>query len=180
MKTSIFNVNNPKEKHYQFLNSFYTRPKWKDGKMVVPDCLGIIYRDEDTNEKDIEFIYQPDIEFYLALEDVEIPHPLRYIDKNLVEKCSCKFSNLALTLAKTAGDDMVRDYYETIKKAPAKANKKFHYLPYVFNSDMDIEDFWKGKFLDTFGETKDKLTKAYYDIEVDSIDHIGFPDEHEA
>ena len=45
---------------------------------------------------------------------------------------------------------------------------------------MDIEDFWKGKFLDTFGETKDKLTKAYYDIEVDSIDHIGFPDEHEA
>ena len=162
----------------QFLNSFYSKPQYSNGKQIIPDCLGIIYRDEETGEKDVEFLLEPQINFYMAYDDVEINYPLRHISKDLVEKCSCRFNDLALTLAKTAGDEMVRDYYETLKKAPYKAKKKYHQLPYIFNSDMDIEDFWKGEFLDTFTSEKDNLTKAYYDIEVDGVDYPSFPDEH--
>lgn len=169
---------NEKGRNLQFINSFYTRPRWSNGKMTVPDSLGIVYRDEDTGEKFLDIQYQPNIDFYMSYEDVEIPHHLRHISKDLVEKCTCKFNDLPLTLAKTAGDDMVKDYYDTIKVSPYKAKRKYHYLPYIFNSDMDIEDFWKGKFLDNFDSKADKLTKAYYDIEVDSVDYIGFPDEN--
>ena len=165
------------EKQLQFITSFYTKPRWKDGKMAVPDALGIVYKDELTGQKYLDIQYEPTMDFYMAYEDVNIPHHLRHISRDLVEKCTCKFNNLALTLAKTAGDDMVQDFYETVKKAPAKANKKYHFLPYIFNSDMDIEDHWKGKFLDRFQSKDDKLTKAFYDIEVDSIDYMGFPEE---
>lgn len=168
------------EKNLQLLNSFYAYPKFKDGKMVIPDAICLTYRNEKTNEKKIEVIEEPEMEFYLAYEDVKIDYPLRHISLDLVEKCKCKFNDLAITLAKTGGPDIVKDYYETLKKSPYQAKKKYHYLPYVFGSDMDIEDFYKGKFLDTFKATKNHLTKAYYDIEVDGIDYLGFPDEHEA
>ena len=75
---------------------------------------------------------------------------------------------------------MVKDFYDTMRKSPYQAKKKYHALPYVFNSDMDIEDFWKGKFLDRFTSDKDYLSKGYFDIEVDGIDYPSFPDEHEA
>ena len=168
------------KQNLQFLNSFYIKPRFEKGKMTAPDVLVIIYRDEKTGEKKIEKLVEPTIDFYLAYEDIDIKYPLRHIPKDMVEKCTCKFNDLAITLAKTAGDDMVKDFYETMKKSPYQAKKKYHQLPYVFNSDMDIEDFWKGKFLDTFESNKDKLTKGYFDIEVDSIDYPGFPDEHEA
>ena len=120
LQKSIFEMEND-NRNLQFINSFYTKPKWKDGKMVVPDCLGIVYKDEATGKKYLDLQYEPQMEFYLAYDDVEIPHHLRHISKDLVEKCSCKFNDLPLTLAKTAGDDMVKDYYETIKKSPYKA-----------------------------------------------------------
>ena len=173
----IFDSNKQK---LQFLNSFYAKPRWKDGKMVQPDALFITYRDEETGKKEMTYMLEPTIDFYLAYEDVDIKYPLRHISKDLVEKCSCKFNDLPITLAKTAGEDMVRDFYDTMKKSPYQAKKKYHALPYVFNSDMDIEDFWKGKFLDRFTSEKDYLSKGYFDIEVDGIDYPSFPDEHEA
>jgi len=56
----------------------------------------------------------------------------------------------------------------------------FHQNDYVFGSDIDIEDYYKGLFLNSYEPKLNILSKGYTDIEVDSIDINGFPDQHTA
>ena len=60
-KTCIFDQEG--EKQLQFITSFYTKPRWKDGKMVVPDALGIVYKDELTGQKYLDIQYEPTMDF---------------------------------------------------------------------------------------------------------------------
>lgn len=142
--------------------------------------LVIVYRDENTNEKKFHLIESPNMTFYVANEGVDIPHHLDFIEKDKVEPVSVKYSDIGLELAKIAGEEYVRDYFNTLKKSSYWAKKKFHKLPFIFNSDMEINDYYKMKFLTTFKSEKKRISKSYFDIEVNISKIIGFPDEHVA
>lgn len=172
-----------KKKPLQFLNSMYFNPVWgRDDNnrsvQVAPDYLVIIYRDERDGKKKIMIKREPTMKFYVAKEEVDIPHKLKYIPKEHVEIMKCKYQDMPLNLARLAG--LEDDYFETRKKSAYQAKTKYNQLPFVFGTDMHIEDYYKGQFLDGYESKQNKITKSYFDIEVDGIDIIGFPDEHEA
>jgi DNA polymerase elongation subunit (family B) len=162
----------------QFLNSGYFYPRYEDGQKVAPDYLTIVYRDERDGKKKLLVKPEPKMKFYVAKDNIDIQHPLNYIPIEHVEVMQSKFNDLPLNLAKLAG--MEQDYFDLIKKSPYKARQTFHQLPFVFGTDMDIEDYYKGQFLDMYAPKQNKLTKSYFDIEVDIIDITGFPDPHKA
>lgn len=168
---------------FQFIKSMYFKPRFaRDDRnksyMAAPDYLVLVYRDERDNKKKLRVIEEPTIKFYVAKEEVEVKHPLNYIPADLVDIMKCKFHDLPRQLARLA--DMEDDYYETLKKSPYQARMKYHQLPFVFGSDMDIEDYYKGVFLDMYAPKKNKVTKGFYDIEVDIKGYPSFPDQHEA
>ena len=181
----------PSDKKFQFLNTIYYRPMYVPALRdkfteEVNDFLVIVYRDEDTDEKKLQLITNPTIEFFVANDDVVVaedaPNQIE-LDKVHIEKVKYKhllqhISNLKdeYTGTKT---DFVKKYYRdgNIRKGLYSEAKNFHLWNRVFSSDIDIEDWWKGRFIDKYTQAKrTKLTKSFTDIEVDTINLNKFPD----
>lgn len=183
----------PKKNKFQFLNSNYFRPMYNpDFKKLYGDKLcdfiTIIYRDEETDEKKLKIIPNPEFQFFVANDDVKIDHHLSQIElsKVHIEAVPYKFLLEELCNIQDEWEGTKTDftkYYRDGKKQKGtlyEANK-FHKFNRIFSSDINIEDYYKGRFLDTYPEASNsKLTKAYTDIEVDSIDISGFPNEDDA
>ena len=181
-----------KENKLQYLNSFYYGPTYnKQFKELygetVNDFLVIVYRNEDTDEKKLKIIPNPSIQFFVANEDVDIDYHLNQIELDNVhlEKVSNKHVLKYLCQLQDEENGTNTDFtkfYKTGKPGPTKFEaNKFHKFDRVFASDINIEDYFKGKFLDTYTKASySKITKSYTDIEVDSIDIIGFPNEDDA
>ena len=169
-------------KDYLFLNNLYTNPVFekKGGKsyMTRPDLLITIYRDNETGKKEFTVQQEPEMKFYLAKPEVEFKHPVDYISKDLVEAHVCKYKDIPLYLARE--QDLEDDYWDTMRKSPYQAKQKYHLAEFAFQTDLHIQDYYKGRFQDTYTSSTKELHKAFYDIEVDGIDHIGFPSEDQA
>jgi len=188
----------PKKSKYQFLNTIYFRPTYnkkyaqtfkEEYGDAINDFMAIIYRDENTNEKKLHIIPNPKIQYYVANDDVEIneeaPSQIE-LDKVHIEKVPYKYLLESLCQVKDEYEGTKTDftrYYRDGKKSKGytyEANK-FHLFNRIFASDIDIEDYCKGNFIDSFpNASRTLLTKSYTDIEVDSIDINGFPNQEDA
>ena len=71
-------------------------------------------------------------------------------------------------------------YYNNKNSGNKRENKKLHLHPDVFNSDMNLEDWYRLQFNKTYKNEPGAISKAFFDIEVDSIDMVGdFPEPGE-
>lgn len=138
------------------------------------DYVVLIYKDNNTGVKHHEIIKKPEYEFYIANDDVQIDHHLDFIDEALVHPVTCRASEIEKTLAQmTNGLDV---FYDNIRSGNRKANRQFHFNNYVFGSDINIEDYYLSRFDMDYTNTPMSVNKAYFDIEVDTIDMAGdFP-----
>ena len=151
----------------------YSR-KQEDGK-YSKDNLMITFRNNTTGKKDHVVIEEPEYEFYMANDDVLIDHHLLAIEKDKVHKVVTPYNKLEKTIAELTGNE--KFYYNNIELGNRSANKELHYLNNVFASNFHIEDFYRFKFSETYTNNFFTLSKAYFDIEVDSIDMNGdFPE----
>ena len=179
----------------QFVNSIYYKPFYnKELKSLtgddVNDCLAIIYRNEETDEKHLKILNNPTIQYFVANDDVEIKedHPKQIkLEDVHIEKV--KFKHLLKRLCQLQDEEygtntnFDKKYYRdgNPRKGLVYEANKFHLFNRVFSSDIDIEDYWKGRFIDMYpNATNSKISKAYTDIEVDSIDINGFPEPEDA
>lgn len=169
------------KKKVQFLNSFYHRQKFENGELVQPDRIEIVYRNLKTGKKGIQSIQEPKINFYQLKEKEEEKSLFYqdYIERDKVIERTSKFNELPETLALLSG--MSEKEVRKMKyEGKGKTLNKFHQLPIFYSSDIDIQDYYKGLFLDKYDSTGFYLTKGYFDIEVDIKGYEGFPDEEEA
>lgn len=157
------------------LDAIYVRPqkqsngKWDKGRMIL------IYKDLTTNKKYHEIIEDPEMEFYMLKEGETAPKNAIFVEEDKVDKVSVKYRTLEKSIAKMTDNEEF--FNENIRNGNRYANRRLHSDCYnIFNSDMNIEDFYRFKFDLMYKNKAFKPTKSYFDIEVDGIDQIGdFP-----
>lgn len=149
-----------------FLNSYYTKKKKiKNSNKYSDDCLTIIFKDNDTGEKHVSEIYNPEYTFYMAKDDVEISTNLIQIEKDKLIEHTCKYSELEKYICEITGNLNV--YYNCIKSGNFKAVQSIHNHKRIFNSDQNINDHYRDKFGLLYKNDVCSITKSYLDIEVD-------------
>lgn len=169
-----------KHNHYQFLNSFYHKREYKNRQLLEEDCLEIVYRNLETGKKGIMTNKKPRISYYQLTEEAEKKSRFYrdYVPKKDVVPRVSYYADLLMDL-KYYTEHAYNDFKVDLGMG-GRPLKSLHQVPIFYSSDIDIEDYYKGKFLDTYDSSGYYLTKGYFDIEVDIKGHKGFPDQNEA
>ena len=163
----------PKGYPLSLLNTIYHYPrKDKYGKWQ-PGAIDLIIKDNNSGEKFLETVVDPMYEYYMLLDNVEVPnYNLEYAMK---EDCKCvivPYSQLQKDIAERLGK--LNQFYENCRNGNRAANKTMcNYAPNILMSDMDIEDNIRFQFSPTYENNYTKPSKSYLDIEADVINCKG-------
>ena len=163
----------PKGYPLSSLNTIYHYPrKDKYGKWQ-PGAIDLIIKDNNSGEKFLETVVDPMYEYYMLLDNVEVPnYNLEYAMK---EDCKCvivPYSQLQKDIAERLGK--LNQFYENCRNGNRAANKTMcNYAPNILMSDMDIEDNIRFQFSHTYENNYTKPSKSYLDIEADVINCKG-------
>lgn len=142
--------------------------KWNKPTMTL------VYKDNTTGRKHHEVINDPKFEYWVANDDVEVPHHLFFIEKNKAHPVECPCNKIEKSIADLFGQTDI--YYDNLNNGNNSANKLFHFNPRVFMSDMHVEDFYRFKFDQLYKNEVGEVNKAFFDIEVDGKHAVGdFP-----
>lgn len=165
----------PEGSDITILNTAYHYPRKLEDGLYTNDDLILVFRDNTTGKKNHIVFEKPDYDFYMANDDVLINHNLQTIEIDKVHKVTTPYKDLELTIAKLTGNE---DYYfENLRQGNRSANKELHYLKNVFASKFDVQDHYRFRFANDYTNNIFNINKAYFDIEVDSIDMAGdFPE----
>lgn len=158
------------------LNTEYRYPR-KNNETGKYDkgSLTLMYKDNMTGEKFTEYVEDPPYDFYFAKDGQYQDYNEFFIEKEKVDKITVPFRDLEKRIAELT--DNTQFYYDNIKCGNRYANKQLHTDPRVFNSDLNIEDFYRIKFSTLYGNKIIPINKSYFDIEADTINMKGdFPE----
>lgn len=174
------------------LNTIYLKAKWeKDPSIpigqfnmtkVSDDVLFMIIKDDETNTSEIKMIQRPTIEFYTIKDPASAkPYNEMFIDKNLVDTHVVEYSKRDSEICKYLGIyDQYRDlksnaskyYANTIDSKNARDNLRnfmndyVYKSPLIYGADLDIEDFYKTRFMrENSMDVPKILNVSFYDIE---------------
>jgi DNA polymerase elongation subunit (family B) len=165
--------------NYQLLNVMYAKPGPEIG--WDKDHVVLVYRDEDTNEKRVQVIDDPKFTWHINREDTWLKTPVRAVQPQDVDAITSLYRDRFRDMAEEL--DLMAFYNEKRKSGNRYLWNQLHLNYNVHGTDTDIRDYFIAQFLDRYPyEGKlNKLTKGYYDIEVNQNDFDGtFPDEHYA
>lgn len=146
-------------------NCFYQSPTKDSEGNRTKDYIAIVYSDNTTGKKHHEIIYEPNFTYYLMKEQDPGYNQL-FIEKGKVEPVNCKYTFLKKSIAEHTGN--IDFYNSNIQTGNYSENEKLHTLPQVFASDVSIEDYYRKEFGRRFTNNIHRLTKGYFDIEVDT------------
>lgn len=140
------------------------------------DILIKVLKDEDTGEKFTEIIEDPDFTYYITKDEFELDRQVNYIEREKVREVTTKSSNLVKSVAYEIGKE--KFFWECIKQKKFSLAKSVFLNENVHGSDIDLEDYYIGKHYSEYPaeESKNEFTKGFIDIEVDSMNIVGFPD----
>lgn len=163
----------PKGYPLSLLNTIYHYPRKDRNGKWQPGAIDLIIKDNNSGEKFLETIVDPMYEYYMLLDNVQIPnYTLEYAMK---EDCKCiivPYSQLQKDIAERLGK--LNQFYENCRNGNRAANKTMcNYAPNILMSDMDIEDNIRFQFSHTYENNYTKPSKSYLDIEADVINCKG-------
>ena len=155
------------------LNTIYHYPKKDNNGKWTTGSIDLIIKDNVTGEKFLETIMDPKYEYYMLLDDREVPsYNLEYAMK---DDCKCimvPYRELQKDIAYRIGEE--DRFWENLRNRNRDANKRLcNYHPAVLMSDMDIEDNIRFQFAHTYANSYNKGSKSYLDIEADVINCKG-------
>lgn len=166
----------PKGSNITILNTMYKYPsRLEDGSGFKEDFLNIVFKDNTTGLKQQATIYQPDYEYYEIKPEYVKDYNQLYIEKDKTVKHTAPFNALVRDIATLT--DNTDFYYENIRTGNRRANNELHTHTRIMNSDMNIEDHYRFRFNKDYTNEVCALSKAYFDIEADTINMAGdFPE----
>jgi DNA polymerase elongation subunit (family B) len=190
-------------KNLQLVNVIYFQQrKGFDDKIMV------VFKDEE-DKKYFEIVNDPVITYYTTKPEFKIKEIkedlldengkpvldengkkvkidktqyVNYIEYDKVDEVSSYYRDLFQDLADFRGPEWVQFRKECLVGGRFYYMNKLHLDANIHGSDIDISDYYIGEFLDLhpMEKSKNKINKAFFDIEVDISRYSGFPDEHEA
>lgn len=155
-----------KNKNMVLFNTIYTPDTDGDRKH---DAISLIFKDLDTGKKILREIKDPMVEVYKARPNVDlgdINHIVQPIEN--LEKFDVSYNKKILDLAKLLGPQAEKYYWDCIKSRNFKETNKILMDNRLFACDRNIEDFYRYKAYNYFGEkTLNNTRKGFFDIEAD-------------
>jgi len=158
------------------MNTIYHKPeKDENGKYSDPQ-IDIIYKNNDTGEKHVYAIGNPDYEYFMLNDDqYESSYPKDFEEKANVHPVRCLCTQILKSIAEQTNN--LDFYFENIKNGNYSANKRLLIHPKVFNADMNINDHYRYRFNKRYDNPVIPITKMFFDIECDTINMRGdFPE----
>lgn len=159
------------------MNTIYRSPRpMPDSEKVKYDkgLITLIYKDNITGEKHHCFSV-PEYTYYMANENDRVPYNRLFIDEKNAIPIDVYYSKLEKDIAQRTGN--MKFFVGNITSGNRQANQKLHQHPDVFLSDMNIEDYYRKAFSETYTNNIGPLKKSFFDIEADSINMAGdFPE----
>ena len=157
------------------LDTIYEYPKRNSEGKWNKDFIDIIYKDNDTGKKYHEVIYEPEYEYFMLKPEISTDHNLFFASEKDCEPIRVKFNGLLKDIAERTGN--LEAFYDNIRTGKRQANNGLHYIPEILNSDMNIEDHYRLQFTLNYQNSPTNITKAFFDIEADTINMRGdFPE----
>jgi len=140
------------------------------------DVLIKVLKDEETGEKFTEIIEDPDFTYYVTKDEYELTEQVNYIEKDKVREVTTSSSNIVKSVAYETGNEEF--FWKCIRDKKFSQSKAVFLDPNVHGSDIDLEDYYIGRHYNKYPaeNSKNAFTKAFIDIEVDSMKIIGFPE----
>lgn len=155
------------------LNVIYHKPvKDSEGKYGA-DSIDIIFKDLDTGEKQVYHQKKAKYVYFLGDKN-KYPTNVMFAPMDDVQPFKCNYVDLKKDIAELIDKKDV--FIDNIKSGNYRANDELLQTPYIFNADMNIEDFYRCWFDRMYRNEPFTPTKLYFDIEVDGIElHGAFP-----
>lgn len=130
------------------------------------DFVAIVYKDNETGKKDHIIIKNPTYKFYKLKPGVKANYSRLFIEKEKVDEVEVEYTKLEKTIAELLGREA--EYNDAKEMKDRATIKKLHADPNIMNSDQHIEDHYRFEFNKYYKNSIGKITKGYYDIEVDN------------
>lgn len=153
--------------HYDLslVQTIYHYPK-KLQSGWTPDVMDLVIRDNVSGEKFVETIECPIYTWYKIKPEEYVNYNLQFIEKEKCDPITVEYRGLLRSIAEECGQENF--YYSNIENRDGANNQKLHLLNRVMGSDMNIEDFYRFMFSESYINGLGKINKSYFDIEVDS------------
>lgn len=142
-----------------------------------PDCLYIIWKDLETDEKKLKVVPEPKMTFYFEKEEFRNhDYNLTYQEIDKLRPATCKYKDIKFAIAQEMGEPGKRFLQNIFETKRFGDFKEFNRYPYAFGHDFDIRTWYRYAW-DKSGikASKRRLSKGFMDIEADSFDIDGFP-----
>lgn len=150
------------------MNVMYTYPYRDEKGKFHDDIATIVYKDNETGEKKCECIPAPEYTYYILKDEYQADHNMAFIEMEKVRPVTCKYRDVLKSIAKETGNlDLFND---NIRTGNYKMNKLFFKDPRVFSADLNIQNFIRMQFAETYKNPVCKTEIAFFDIETDMID----------
>lgn len=169
------------------LNTMYIKARWERDPSIPPDqfnmkkicddVLIMVIKDSEKTYSELEIIERPTIEWYSVKDPSSVPnYNEMFIDKSLVDVHVVEYSRREHEICKYLGIDKE---YDRLKKLQYKSdidrqnfqhfmNEYVYKNPLIYGADIDIEDFYKTRFMIKNGSDLPKnLNISFMDIETD-------------
>lgn len=152
------------------------------------DKIILVIKDENGVKRQ-KLVDKPKFSYYMTKpEYYEKGIYYNYIEKEKVNRMTCEYKSLAtdmMNLGRAANKKYNYDFINYNKNSGESFRiyvQNLNYMTYFHSSDMNIQDFYIHTFLNNFNPEENfvSLTKAFFDIEVDSSELKGFPDPKQA
>ena len=118
------------------MDATYRRPKpGPDGK-YDDGSMTIVYKDNLTKKKGIQYIKNPGYEYYMIDPSKRTSYNQFFIEKESAEKIIVPYKGLEKDIAERTGN--MEFFINNIESGNRRENQKLHLHPSVFNSDSHI------------------------------------------
>ena len=160
------------------LNTIYHKPyKMENGKWTN-GAITLVAKDLDKDKKVISTIENPKYEYYVCKEEYWDELEDYYhssFPKDKLELRECAYKEVGKDVAEYLG--RLNEFYDNLRNGQRKLNNIMHIDNRIFRSCMNISDFYRYKFGQTYQNNPYPLHKGYLDIETDAYLSLSdFPD----
>lgn len=153
---------------------YHRREKDLESDRYLPDCIDIIFKDMDTGQKHLQSIKNPKYVYFEAKNPQKYQKNVMFAPLSDVDPVKVDYVDMKHDIADSIGEKST--FIDNIKSGNYQDNDIYLRLPFIFNADMHIEDFYRTWFDRMYKNDPFTPTKLYFDIEVDGISlHGGFP-----
>ncbi len=162
------------------LNVNYMRPNRQLG---TPDVCTVVYKDVHTKQKHMLEIERPLMRMYVVKDEyLNTAYYPEFMPRSKCDEYIVPYNEVLYQIAKIAKTKFAKELVDYCRTTGNYYQlNKLHHYPGVLGTDFPYENYFRIEWMLHYAEQgiDESITKSYMDIEVDTIDVKGMPENGE-